>query len=73
VLATRGVHDCQCCDIPGFGVEVFRHDNRIWLGNAEIRVEANDGRAYAAPTLIYHYVSEHDYDPPKEFVEALLR
>lgn len=45
----------------------------MWLGSAEIRVKAKDGRIYAAPNLIYHYVAEHDYDPPKEFIEALLQ
>lgn len=72
VVATRGVHECQFCGVPTFGVEVSRHGRRIFLGNAEIRVEGKDGKVYAAPNLIYHYVSEHDYDPPKEFVEALL-
>ena len=72
VNATRGCHQCQFCDVPTFGVEVFRHCKRIFLGNAEIRVNAKDDRVYAAPDLIYHYVSEHDYDPPKEFVDALF-
>jgi hypothetical protein len=41
------------------------------LGAAEIRVFAKDGVAYAAPTLVYHYVSVHHYKPPDEFVRAL--
>lgn len=72
VNATRGVHECQFCDVPTRGVEVSRHGKEIFLGHAEIRVEAKDGRIYAAPNLIYHYVLEHDYDPPQEFVEALF-
>ena len=72
VNGTRGWHQCHFCDVPTWGVEVSRHGKRTSLGDAEIRVEAKDGRVYAAPNLIYHYVSEHDYDPPKEFVEALF-
>ena len=72
VNATRGWHQCQFCDVPTWGVEVSRHGKRTFLGDAEIRVKAKDGRVYAAPNLIYHYVSEHDYDPPREFVESLF-
>jgi len=27
---------------------------------------------YAAPDLIYHYVVEHHYCPPDEFIQAVL-
>ena len=27
---------------------------------------------YAAPNLIYHYVKEHRYLPPMEFINAVL-
>jgi len=27
---------------------------------------------YAAPALIYHYVVEHDYKPPQEFIDAVM-
>jgi hypothetical protein len=42
------------------------------IGNAEIRVFGEYETIYAAPTLIYHYVSEHHYKPPVEFVRAVL-
>jgi hypothetical protein len=44
---------------------------RLLLGSAEIRVFSNEGRIYAAPNLLFHYVCEHHYRPPKEFVQAL--
>jgi hypothetical protein len=73
VNQTRGWHDCQFCDVPPtLPLEVSRSGKNLGLGSAEIRVNAKDGRIYAAPNLIYHYVSEHDYDPPPEFVEALF-
>ena len=72
VNPTRGHHQCQFCDVPTRGVEVSRNGKNVWLGSAEIRVKAKDGMIYAAPNLIYHYVLEHDYDPPQEFVEALF-
>jgi len=27
---------------------------------------------YAAPTLVHHYVSVHEYSPPADFVDAVL-
>ena len=45
----------------------------VWLGNGEIRVTGEDGTVYAAPTMIAHYVAEHHYLPPQEFVDAVLR
>jgi len=43
------------------------------LGDAEIWVEREDGIEIAAPNLVYHYVTEHQYRPPDYFVDAVLR
>ena len=42
------------------------------LGAAEIRVLGKDD-IFAAPDLIYHYVRDHNYMPPAEFVEAVMK
>jgi hypothetical protein len=49
-----------------------RGDEELTIGSAEMRVFGEHGAIYAAPTLIYHYVLEHQYKPPDEFVRALL-
>ena len=49
-----------------------RHGQERRIGTAEIRVFGPHGAIYAAPTLIYHYVAEHHYKPPAEFVHAAL-
>ncbi|HTW24902.1 MAG TPA: hypothetical protein VMD78_14950 [Candidatus Baltobacteraceae bacterium] len=41
------------------------------LGSAEIHVKAPDGRTFAAPDLIYHYVAQHGYKPPLEFIDVV--
>jgi hypothetical protein len=41
------------------------------LGNGEIIVKGEDGRRYAAPTLILHYIEAHHYLPPEEFIQAV--
>lgn len=40
-------------------------------GNGEFRI-ASKTRNFAAPVLIHHYVKEHDYKPPEEFIEAVM-
>ena len=38
----------------------------------EFHVQAKDGTIYSAPTLILHYIDEHNYLPPEGFIDALL-
>jgi hypothetical protein len=46
---------------------------KILLGSAEIWVPAlGQAVIYAAPDLIYHYVKEHRYLPPADFINAVL-
>jgi len=72
VRQTRGFHVCEfCTPSPPFLVYAQRGDKEVWLGSAEIRV-VYQGNIYAAPDLIYHYVIEHQYRPPDEFIEAVL-
>lgn len=40
------------------------------MGNGEIRIRNGD-IVYAAPILIVHYIEEHGYLPPSEFLRAL--
>jgi hypothetical protein len=70
VAQTRGIHECEMC-ASNTSHYVLRNGQPLLLGSAEIRVFAKDGFIYAAPTLIYHYVSVHHYRPPDEFVRAL--
>jgi hypothetical protein len=71
VMQTRGFHICEfCLGGPRF---FERKGQRLRLGTAEMRVFSWDGRIYAAPTLIYHYVSAHHYKPPDEFLDTLRK
>lgn len=79
VVQTRGFHTCELClraplpeDKRSRSTIARRGDEQLQIGTAEIRVFGERGVSYAAPTLIYHYVSEHHYKPPDEFVRALL-
>jgi hypothetical protein len=60
VKRTRGLH--ACCFCKG------RERPKC---SSEMRVAGN-GRVYAAPSLVHHYVVAHGYRPPDEFIEAVL-
>jgi len=79
---TRGFHACQFCDdlqaalhcaddIERKLYEDCHADGRF--SSAEIRVRGKDGRQYAAPRMIAHYVEVHGYKPPEEFIEAVMQ
>jgi hypothetical protein len=79
----RGVHICELCGgAPDRIVEVspkgttFNPEWWEWAvqrsSNGEIRV-AGDRIMFAAPVLIVHYIEEHGYLPPAEFLEAIAR
>lgn len=68
----RGLHYCDFCneespivlpaDVPrGF----------VYLGMGELPVLAPDG-TYSAPSLTIHCITEHSYQPPAEFIDAVL-
>ncbi|WP_052830359.1 hypothetical protein [Gynuella sunshinyii] len=70
IAQTRGIHECDLCRITTTIIEE-RNGISLALGSAEIRVIGEKGAVYAAPNLIYHYVKEHNYVPPNEFLRAL--
>lgn len=69
VRLTRGFHHCEFCKV--FPVSMPVDGMNISLGNGEIRLLAGNGKTYAAPTLICHYIAAHGYCPPQEFLNAL--
>jgi hypothetical protein len=60
VNQTRGRHGCYFC-------KAREHP----ASSSEMRVAGN-GKVYAAPSLVHHYVVAHDYRPPDEFIAAVL-
>jgi hypothetical protein len=54
---TRGFHGCPFCEKA--------------QGSAE-KLVTHNGKTYAAPSLIDHYVTAHNYLPPQEFIDAVI-
>lgn len=55
-----GSHRCSLCESPAAPE-----------GNGELIVPS-EKLCFVAPTLISHYVEVHRYQPPAEFIQALL-
>jgi hypothetical protein len=70
VAQTRGFHDCALCP-PHTSNVAERKGQKLSLGSAEIRVFSGGTDIFAAPNLIYHYMSVHCYRPPEAFITAL--
>ena len=72
VQKTRGAHSCQLCSERRWGCIAVRSGTELGIGSGEIRVKGTAGVTYASPCMIYHYISEHHYKPPQQFIEAVL-
>lgn len=78
VRRTRGLHRCEFCVSPERSSRkpaTSLHDEKgeFVVGGAEIRVPSPSGVTFAAPDMIIHYVTDHGYRPPDEFLDALRR
>jgi len=56
---TLGFHTCPFCS-DAFGSGEYRFYNPA------------THRGYVAPALFFHYMDEHHYAPPQEFIKAVL-
>jgi hypothetical protein len=68
----RGYHGCELCRRHE-PIEMDTGREVILLGSAECWVPASSGRlVFAAPDLLYHYVTAHQYRPPQQFIDAAV-
>ncbi len=66
----RGWHQCEMCAEYPVREAIGKDGQLLALGDAEIHI-AGRNKVYACPTLIYHYVVRHKYQPPEEFLDAV--
>lgn len=68
---TKGWHECPWCDctyINGAGNKCI---DREKTGTFTYVVSV-DGVDYCCPALIKHYITEHQYLPPQEFIDVIM-
>jgi hypothetical protein len=65
---------CHFCDLCGFigPRDLKRARAADALSCTVIRVVGRDGTIYYSPGMIRHYVTKHRYQPPEEFVRAVM-
>jgi hypothetical protein len=59
---SMGYHSCSLCQ--------FQFENNTQKGLSNIFIPHN-GKIYVCPELITHYINNHFYLPPREFIEAV--
>ena len=70
---TRGFHNCGLCDVQSpVRLSNVTVPEGVSLGWGELHVRGVDNLVYAAPSLIIHYIMEHSYLPPADFISACL-
>ncbi|MBA2808657.1 hypothetical protein E0500_014935 [Streptomyces sp. KM273126] len=75
-MKMRGWHRCRIPHINNeerYPVTAEIDGQKISLGGAEVRFISTSGEWMIAPDLILHYVTDHSYRPPAEFIEAVIR
>ena len=72
----RGFHVCEFCRPPNDIISIEPSYIGVWelyrSGNGEVRVTNENRVTFCAPQLIWHYIAEHQYQPPQEFIDAVL-
>ena len=72
VCRTPVARPCPLSNECGLVADVPLTNGVAHFGDGEIRVIGAED-VYAAPSLIHHYVTVHNYQPPADFIRALRR
>lgn len=70
----RGNHVCNLCTHIDPYEDTFywpHKGKRVLLGSSELWIPGKSNKVYAAPDMILHYITEHNYLPPSEFLNAV--
>lgn len=75
----RGIHECNLCRAEQWPPLPLRDHpwitigtRTVLLGHWEIWIPGRDGKVFASPALVIHYIDTHQYCPPKEYIDAVL-
>lgn len=73
VRRTRGFHHCEFClaDARPSDAVAENEDPNLVRGNGEVWFTTKDATNLAAPVMIVHYITHHEYLPPDQFIEAV--
>ena len=66
-----GVHMCPFCDKVDLILDA--DGKQTYLTWAILWIPSENNCFYASPAMLYHYIDEHNYKPPQEYVDAVMR
>ncbi len=73
IVEHRGYHMCEFCSpAPDATPHECPQGQTKKLGSKLICVFGSDSTAYLSPDLVFHYVSDHNYAPPDDYVRAVV-
>lgn len=74
VIHTNHVRYIYSCPLCHSDIALYdkKRNEIMMLGINQIQIpSANKDYLFCAPSLIYHFITEHDYLPPYDFLEAI--
>lgn len=65
----RSYHPCNFCGC-GDPITILSKANDVTLGASEIWIPSfsNDDVYFSSPSMVYHYIKDHGYLPPEDFI-----
>ena len=73
VSVCRGSQKCPFCSLGKNKIPMTTYNGQTRsVGYYELRVWGKGNTIYAVTSLIFHYMESHRYQPPKEFIEAVM-
>jgi hypothetical protein len=67
-----GRHRCPWCRFTGAPAHIHFEGTTMPIGTSNIFVPG-ETKIFVAPSLVAHYIDAHEYSPPTEFQDAVLR
>jgi hypothetical protein len=75
VNVMRGFFHCEFCSAMSDEMHTRNETQQLFLGHSDLLIPhaVQDGCYFIAPTLVYHYITAHSYQPPQPFIDAVLK
>ena len=67
-----GLHECHWCRFTGGPVVIAVNNKRVELGASNLFVPGENAM-YVVPSKALHYIDAHEYAPPMQFQDAVMR
>ncbi len=67
VTGSLGHHECEFC------IDEGNYENRGKSCQEKTLMDKENKIKYQFPEMIFHYITEHHYLPPKQFIQFVMR